>query len=221
MSKRILCYGASNTWGFKPNSFNPKTGLAERYARHERWPSILAKELHEFEIIEEGLNGRTTMFDDAIAQKPYRNGLTQLPIILESHYPIDLVIFMLGTNDLKTQYDKSIDEISNGMKYLIDIVMASNKGPYGSSPKVLVIAPQPILREGLIHPTSFDNSSIQKSHLLSEAYEKVCAESGCFFLDASKFIKSSLNDGIHLDISEHRKLAEALKNKLQVLYDPS
>ena len=216
--KNILCYGASNTWGFKPNSFNPRTGLAERYSIDERWTGILMKELPECEIIEEGLNGRTTMFDDELANKPMRNGLAYLPFCLESHYPIDLVIFMLGTNDVKIQYNKSPDEIAIGMKRLIECVHKSNKGKNGNPPKVLTIAPQSIRSEGLL-PVYFDQESIRKSAALADNYREICVETGSSFLDISQSIKSSTKDGIHLDLSEHLKLALAVKkaiNKIQL-----
>lgn len=210
---RILCYGGSNTWGFKPNSFDPATGLAERYNADERWVGILKKELPDFEIIEEGLNGRTTAFDDEVAQKPMRNGLTYLPFFLEAHYPIDLVVFMLGTNDVKTQYNKTIEEIVNGMQKLIECVLKSNKGKHGDHPDVLIIAPQPIIKDGLSR-IYFNDLSIEKSIMFIEALRQLCFINNYNFLDSSKIVRSSSHDGIHLDASEHRKLADAVKSKI-------
>jgi len=210
---RILCYGASNTWGFRPNSFNARTGLAERYDFSDRWTGILANEMVGCEIIEAGLNGRTTIFDDEVAKKPMRNGLAYLPLFLETHYPLDIVIFMLGTNDIKTQYKKSPDEIADGMRHLIQFVVKSNKGRNGLSPKILVISPQPIISAGL-SKIYYDECSIEKSVILPKVFEKVCIETGCDFLDISKSVKSSKRDGVHLGLSEHRKLANIIKEKL-------
>lgn len=115
MTKTILSYGASNTWGFIPGSFDLVTGLAMRYSPHERWTGIVWQELGtDYFIIEQDLNGRTTIHDDIQNGKPYRNGLTQLTVTLESHYPIDLIIFMLGTNDTKLQFNQTAQQIAEG-----------------------------------------------------------------------------------------------------------
>lgn len=203
--KTILCYGASNVWGFIPGSWNVEKGLAARYAKNERWTGVLQKELgNEYDIIEEGLNGRTTMFDDTVAAKPYRNGLTQLPVCLEAHYPINLVIFMLGTNDTKIQYSSSVEKITTGMRKLVHVVKESNKGPDGVAPEILVIAPQPIVKTAGLSD-QFNDGSIQQSILLTQSYQKMAQEEGCSFLDISH-IKSSLVDGIHLEVSGHREI---------------
>src|ERR1700761_1843171 len=113
LKKNILSYGASNTWGFIPGSYDLATQLALRYLPHERWSGVLQQELGpDYHIIEEGLNGRTTLFDDIENNKPYRNGLSQLTVTLESHYPLDLIIFMLGTNDTKIQFQQSAEQIA-------------------------------------------------------------------------------------------------------------
>ena len=97
--KTILCYGDSNTWGYNPS-------MGGRYARDERWPGVLRKELGEgYLVIEEGLNGRTTVWDDPI--EGYKNGKTYLVPCLETHKPLDLVIILLGTNDLKMRFSVS------------------------------------------------------------------------------------------------------------------
>ena len=71
--KTVLCYGDSNTWGYSPID-------GTRYARDVRWPGVLRNELGEgYLVIEEGLNGRTTVWDDPI--EGYKNGnqyLTQI-----------------------------------------------------------------------------------------------------------------------------------------------
>ena len=93
----ILCYGDSNTWGYNPST-------KERYDRYERWTGILQFTLgDEYHVIEEGLNGRTTVWDEPI-EGEYKNGKTYLVSCLESHKPLDLVIIMLGTNDLKKRF---------------------------------------------------------------------------------------------------------------------
>jgi lysophospholipase L1-like esterase len=87
----ILCYGDSNTWGYQ-------AATAERLGRWERWPGVLQRTLGDVHVIEEGQNGRTTVFD--VPFEPDRNGLTYLPVALQTHHPVDLVVIDLGTNDL-------------------------------------------------------------------------------------------------------------------------
>lgn len=92
--KAILCFGDSNVRGFVPATLDEKTGLSARYPKDKRWTGILQNKLGKnFDVIEEGIGGRTTTLDEITPGRPYKNGLTQLPVCLESHYPIDLVIF--------------------------------------------------------------------------------------------------------------------------------
>ena len=211
----ILCFGASNVWGFKPGSYNVKTQRAERYDDDERWTmqlQILLNDRH-FRIVEEGLNGRTTMFHDDVAQKPYRNGLTQLPIILEQQYPIDLIIFMLGTNDTKIQYNKTSEEITEGMRQLVRTGKTMNIGHDATTPRVLLIAPQPIKAiTGL--SSQFNADSLRKSHEIIKLFQKIAQEESVDFLDSSQHVISSDIDGIHLDKDQLEKLAKATKESI-------
>ena len=105
--KTILCYGASNTWGYKPD---PSAVLPIRYSYKQRWTGILQSKLgDEFLVIEEGLNSRTTVIDDPLNDD--RNGKAYLKPCLESHAPLDFVALMLGTNDLKVRFGLSASEI--------------------------------------------------------------------------------------------------------------
>ena len=127
--KTILCYGDSNTWGCIP-----LTGAQppRRYGPAQRWPGVLRRELGDgFGIVEEGLNGRTTVWDDPL--EPYRSGKELLVPCLLTHQPIDLVIVMLGTNDLKGRFAVGARDIAAGAGLLLDIVRASDCGP-GASP---------------------------------------------------------------------------------------
>lgn len=131
--KTILCYGDSNTWGW-----NPDTGL--RYPRDIRWPGRLQIELGPtYYVIEEGLNGRTTVWDDPIEE--HKNGKTYLYPCLESHKPLDLVVLMLGTNDLKTRFWLSTLDIVSGIARLVEIIQSSRSGVQETSPKILLLAP--------------------------------------------------------------------------------
>src|SRR6056297_2207238 len=118
--KRILCYGDSNTWGYVP-----LTG--ERYDETVRWTMLLQEKLGgDYKIIEEGLNGRTTVLDDPL--EPGRNGLTYLGPCVQSQSPLDLVVLMLGTNDLKRRFSLAPEEIAMGLEKLVLAIAGSGAG---------------------------------------------------------------------------------------------
>jgi len=203
--KTILCYGDSNTWGW-----NPATQV--RYARGERWPGVLSQELGEgYRIIEEGLNGRTTVWDDPIEKD--RNGKAFLGPCLETHRPVDLVALMLGTNDLKKHFSASACDIADGVGALVEIVLKSRAGTGGSAPKVLLMAPPPLGRlTGFVE--MFEGAKA-KSRKFSDHYRRVAEVHGCAFLDTSEVIVSSDIDGVHLELSEHQKLGKAVAARVK------
>lgn len=206
----ILCYGDSNTWGCIPGTFNPATGLSQRYDPHRRWPGILRKEMKdEYCIVEEAINGRTTNLDETIPNRPYKNGLSLLAPALEAHYPFAIILFMLGTNDVKVQFNRSAEEIAQGLGTLIKVVKSSNKGIQGEAPKVLIIAPHPILKVANLHPMLNDRS-IEKSKQLKGVYEQLAKEERCAFFDASSVVQSSHLDGVHLDEEGHKNLGTSV-----------
>lgn len=212
--KTILCYGDSNVRGVTPDPVDEKAFMPKRYTKEKRWTGILQKRLGEhYDIVEEGIGGRTTMFDEIIPGRPYRNGLTQLPVCLESHYPIDLVIFLLGTNDTKIQYHLSSKEIANGMHELVKVVKNCNKGPSQNAPKILLICPAHILKIPNLFP-HLDDYSIQKSKELGALYQHIASTENCDFLDASRLITASKRDGLHLEVDQHALLADALAEKI-------
>jgi lysophospholipase L1-like esterase len=203
--KTILCYGDSNTWGF-----NPVTGM--RYPISERWTGVLAQELgKEYHIVEEGLNGRTTVWDDPI--EGYKNGKEYLIPCLESHCPIDLVILLLGTNDLKTRFSVSAYDIAASAGVLVDIVQKSATGPNNGAPQVLLISPPVVGTLGDYAEMFLDAQS--KSGKFGKYYRQVADEYHCHFLDAAPIVVSSALDGIHWEASEHRKLGRAVAARVR------
>jgi lysophospholipase L1-like esterase len=207
--KTVLCYGDSNTWGYNP-------GTGERFSRDERWTGVLRRKLGaEYHVIEEGLNGRTTVWDDPI--EGYKNGKEYLIPCLQSHRPIDLVVIMLGTNDLKKRFSVSAYDIANAAGVLVDVVQRSDAGPEGHPPKVLLMAPPPVgkLTE---FAEMFEDAEV-KSRKFSEYYRRVAEEYGCMLLDTSEVIVSSDLDGIHFEAGEHQKLGEAVAARVKNFFE--
>jgi lysophospholipase L1-like esterase len=203
--KTVLCYGDSNTWGY-----DPATG--ERFSRDERWAGVLRQELGDgYLVIEEGLNGRTTVWDDPI--EGYKNGKEYLIPCLETHRPLDLVVIMLGTNDLKMRFSLSAYDIANGAGVLVDVVHKSAAGPAGGSPKVLLMAPPPVAK--LTEFAEMFEGAQARSKRFAEHYRRVAGEYGCEFFDTGQVIASSDLDGIHFDLSEHRKLGQAVADQVR------
>ena len=199
--KTILCYGDSITWGYNPANTN-------RMTFDERWPGVLDNGLGEdYKVIEEGLNGRTTIRDDPF-NNSYKNGLKYLIPCLESHKPIDLCILLLGTNDLKTRFGLSTNEIAHGIRILVDTIKKSAAGPGGLAPKILLMVP-PYIKKLNNFPDEFEDS-YQKSDNLPHHYALIAKDYNCEFLDTSKIIVASELDGVHPDVGEHLKLGNAV-----------
>lgn len=198
--KVIVCYGDSNTWGYDP-------ATQGRFGYHERWPGVLRDTLGEgYLVIEEGLNGRTTVWDDPI--EGYKNGRDYLIPCLATHCPIDLVTIMLGTNDLKKRFSLSAQDVANGAGVLVDIVQKSASGRDGAAPKVLLMAPPPFKK--LTGFAEMFEGAEAKSLRLAEHYRRVAEQFGCEFLDTGTVIESSAIDGFHFEVSEHAKLGRAV-----------
>lgn len=199
--KTILCYGDSNTWGADPASGN-------RFPKAVRWTGVLQRELGDaFAVIEEGLGGRTTVFDDPIYD--YRNGKEYLIPCLYSHAPLDMVAIMLGTNDLQLRFARSAADIASGAGVLVGIAQRSGAGPYGGAPKVLLMAPPPLGKLSVDDLELFEGGEA-KSRRFAQQYRRVATSWGCEFLDAGDVIVSSDLDGVHFEASEHQKLGWAV-----------
>jgi lysophospholipase L1-like esterase len=205
--KRVLCFGDSNTWGYDP-------ATQERFDRDTRWAGVLRNTLGEgYEIIEEGLNGRTTVWEDPI--EGYKNGYAYLIPCLETHRPLDLVIIMLGTNDLKMRFSLPPSDIARGAGVLVKATQQSEAGRAGKPPKILLIAPPPVARLGEFG--EMFAGAEEKSKKLGGWYRQIAAELDCAFLDAGGVIVSSDLDGIHFETPEHRKLGLAVARQVQAL----
>lgn len=202
--KQLLCFGDSNTWGLIP-----KTN--ERYSWGERWTGILQEKLYDKDVrvLEEGLCGRTTVFDDAYRKN--RNGLKSLPEILETSYPIDAAVIMLGTNDCKAYYKSNSYNIAKGLGLCIDELLK-----YISPEKVLIVSPiflgDTVWKEEF--DPEFDSHSVDIAKGLFHEYKKVAQTKGTNIISASDFAKPSDVDQEHLTKEGHQLLAHAIYNAI-------
>ncbi len=203
--KRILCFGDSNTWGYNPETLS-------RYPAEERWPVVMQKELGlDYEVIAEGLNGRTTVWEDPIEE--YKCGKTHLVPVIKSHQPLDLLVIMLGSNDLKKRFSLSAEDIARGAGTLVKLARTVGDDVCGPAPEVLLIAPPPVAK--LTDFAAMFEGAEAKSRLFGEEYRKIAEETGCHFLNAGKHIRSSDVDGIHLDKENQGKLGKAAAEKVR------
>jgi len=202
---QILCYGDSNTWGYVP-----VTG--GRYSRTERWARVMAERLGpRFSVIEEGQSGRTTVWDDPLEGD--KNGLRYLPACLESHMPLDLVILMLGTNDLKARFSLTALDIALGAERLVQVILKSGCGVDGHAPAILLAAPPPINPLDEVGAEMFHGGR-QKSASLAQRYKAVAEKWGCGFLDVGARIEVDATDGIHYSEASHRTLGKAMAEQV-------
>jgi lysophospholipase L1-like esterase len=203
--KAILAYGDSNTWGAVPQ---PHRGAGGRFGIARRWTRIAQAELGAAAIVlEEGLNGRTTCVDDPVEGES-RNGERFLPVALTTHMPLDLVVIMLGTNDLKARLGMPAGDIADGAGKLVDMVLRSATGPDGKAPQVLLVAPAPLGRLSWL--TEMFEGGSAKSRRFAAEYGRVAEAFGVSFLDAGSIIASSDDDGIHIDAAAHEILGKAI-----------
>jgi lysophospholipase L1-like esterase len=172
----------------------------------------------DFVVIEEGLNSRTTVLDDPT--KPFKNGKEYLIPCLDSHAPLDLVILMLGTNDLKHRFGMSAFDIGANVATLLGLVKQSTCSCSGGAPQVLLMAPPPVGKLTVVGSTNFPEifgGAEEKSKMLGQIYRRVALEAGVAFLDTSEVIGSSDVDGVHFEADQHRKLGEAVAKRVRQL----
>ncbi len=207
MLKTVLCYGDSNTWGYI-------VGTGKRYPRNIRWPGVLADVLSdEIEVIEEGLPGRTTVWDEPFREG--RNGKVFLPTLLESHSPVELLVIMLGTNDMKHIYSSTAHYAATGIRELINILKKPTLSAYNKPPEVLIISPPIIEWSSDDIKLEFHPDIAEESRKFAKSYHDVAKECSCFFLDSSKVVGNSFADGVHLGEKEHLKLGLAVSERVR------
>lgn len=215
---RILVYGDSLTWGWTPTSPVVPT---VRHPDADRWTSAMAETLGDgYEIVAEGLSGRTTNIDDPTDAK--LNGADPLPAILASHEPLDLVIILLGTNDTKAYLGRTPFEIGLGAGELVNMVQESpgwNWTDY-PTPQVLLISPPP-LGETIDPGAAPDfEGARDKSLELPAVYQAIATAAGEHFFDAGSVIQTDGVDGIHFTAETNATLGAAVAAEVQSILAP-
>jgi lysophospholipase L1-like esterase len=216
MKKHIICFGDSNTHGYCAAPSDCADG-GDRFNEDERWTCLLQKALgNEYLVLEEGLSGRTTVFDDPLHE--CMSGLDVIYSTLMSHEPVDLLIIMLGTNDTKERLGANAACIGIGMERL---VMKAKTVPAwrNGTPNILVICP-PHIGDGLTsNPAGIPmgESCPQKSRELAPYYDQLCQRQGCAFLDAEGVAEFNTVDFMHLTSKGHKQLADKLAKLVPTL----
>ena len=220
--KRILCFGDSNTWGVIPRWYET-TVPSDRYDIHTRWPQVMAAQLGDnYEIIEEGLGGRTTIYD--LPGNPGKNGEAYLLPCLQTKRPLDMVILMLGTNDLHMARPLKEEELGNGIRRLIELVQCHPDCGRGfETAKILVLAPIEVWPSDpngrtSVYPRFYGEWATHLSRLFPKVYKEIADEYGCYFLNAALYAKPSLGDGVHMLPEGHIALGNAVAKKVEEIF---
>ncbi len=210
MKKRILCFGDSLTWGYDPVT-------CDRFDEETRWPCVLQNLLgDEFAMIEEGQNGRTIATDDPT--KGEKCGINYVIPCIESHKPLDLMIIMLGTNDIKSKFNYTAGDVADEMKLFLEKVLSYNHFRLGDRMKILLIAP-PHIGENMSDSRFFDKFCNQNAREISmnlaSKYKELADSYGLFFMDSAMHVEVSREDSLHLNAENQKKLGLAVFDNVQ------
>lgn len=221
MKKRIVCFGDSNTWGLIPG------GLG-RYDENTRWTGVVQNELgNDYQIIEEGMNGRTSMFEDP--WYPHRNGYHALDTILITKKPLDMFIIALGTNDIKAT--RSAFGARQGVAFIVSELLAANERlkysdpipVFENKPKIIVLSPI-LVRSDIkeINPDTYFGDVWQESYSFAEQYARIKDRfPEICVMDSSKYSEPSIVDGVHMDAESHKRLGMAVAEKVREMFKDS
>lgn len=211
--KNILCFGDSNTWGFTP-------GSGARYDENTRWTGVLQRELGaDFRVIEDGSNARTTVYEDPCT--PWRLGCDALPVALVAQKPLDLLVLMLGTNDLKFVDAFSAARGCDALIALTEAVQARRESSLVFPNGVKILLVSPILIDPAVENDPFGTlrNAAEESRSFAKYYRHVAEAKGVFFLDAAAVAQPSKIDGIHMEPESHRALGQAVAHEVRRIFE--
>ncbi len=210
MMKTVLCYGDSLTWGVDAEN-------RSRHAYENRWPSVLQKGLgHGVRVIAEGLNGRTAVYDDYGSDSD-RNGARILPTVLQTHAPLDLVIIMLGTNDIKPVFANNAVVVSRGIQRLVNIIRTQTWPFEIDAPDILIVSPPALCEtdDPVLGPIFAGR--IDESRKLASIYADLADDMGCGFFDAGSVAVTTPVDGVHMDAENTRAVGRGLEPVVRMM----
>jgi len=208
--KTVLCYGDSLTWGYDAEG-------PGRHGYEDRWPTVLQSALGDgVRVIAEGLNGRTTAFDDHLGSAD-RNGARLLPTLLTTHSPIDLIILFLGANDMKPWVAGKAIASKQGMSRLVEIVRGHAYPMAAEAPDILIVAPPPLSETGDPDFAAMFEGGVAQSRMLASLYSDLADQTSCGFFDASSVAKTTPLDGVHLDAASTRAIGRGLEPIVRVM----
>lgn len=209
MAKEILCFGDSNTWGWRPENCG---GAPARFDRGTRWTALVQKALgEEYHIIEEGLNGRTTIFDDPVS--PERCGICAIDMLMYTHAP-DMAIVMLGTNDMKEHLHTTNYAVAMGVQRIANRILTLGAAAQ-KPPKVLVVSPIRIAEGADARHPSFPPEAVQRSETLADRIRAAVSALPVEFLDGKTIAEPSETDHLHLDAQGHARFAARLEKEIR------
>lgn len=221
-AERVLCFGDSNTHGTcrrEPGVEGTPTPDPDyvRLDADRRWPGVLQRSLGTgFEVVEEGLNGRTTDVDEP--GRPGLDGRSYFVPCLQSHRPLDVVVVMLGGNDLKPGYGRTPREIAESLGAYVDDVAAHATDRRGGVPLTVLVGPARV-DDTAVHyrdlvGDNLDPEHAARSRQLAEEVRRVAAERGVPFVDSAQ-VAGPGADGLHLDPASHARLGELVATTIR------
>lgn len=213
MTRSLLCFGDSNTHGTPPMESLSSQG---RFGIDVRWPAVMQTRLApDWTVIEEGHPGRTTVHDDPI-NGAHKNGIRMLPALMETHCPIDVIVIMLGTNDLQHRFGVNAAEIALAIGKIIEIIKASDSGINQHAPDILLMSPPPVMQAGCLADI-FENS-LDNAQALSTSIANMAKQHDVPYFDAGAHIAVSPIDGVHFDAESHITLGQAMADAVRKFF---
>ena len=176
---KVICFGDSNTYGYDPRGY-----LGGRYEADSRWVDILAAETG-WTVYNMGQNGR------------------EIPETAPA-FPsdIDLLIVMLGTNDLLQ--GRSPEQAAEELEHFLSGISLDRR-------KILLIAPPPMTRGAWVPGQQL----MDTSHTFARLCQALAKQLGIRFADAGKWDILLAYDGVHFTEQGHKAFAAGLLEALQ------
>lgn len=215
--KRIMVFGDSNSWGWHPV---PEIAPIQRYPQDVAWPGVMAKALGDgFEVVNESLSARTAVVSDKSVDAGLGlsgaglSGSEYLPAAIASNMPLDLVIIMLGTNDVKPVYNRSAFQVAIDVMSLVAEAQ-KNTGVATSypAPKVMVVVPPHLGKIASVDwvQAMFPQAAVAESTQIGQYLCPLAnaVKVPCF--DAGTVAEITGADGIHMTPENHKKLGDAI-----------